>query len=69
MPAKLLVVQNWDKMTHLPQLTTGSSFGNFIYTTIVCNDAPHYHRLYQILSKRLYLYQSLEANLSSEDMK
>ena len=32
---------NWGKMVHLPQsTTTGTSFGNFIYTTIVCNDTP-----------------------------
>ena len=37
-PAKLLLVQNWGKMAHLTQPTTGTSFGNFIYTTIVCND-------------------------------
>ena len=63
-PAKLLLVQNWGKMTHLPQPTTGISLGNFIYTTIVCNDVMstlHYHRLYQM--------SSLEANLSLEDMK
>ena len=36
---KLLVVQNWGKMAHLPQpTTTGTSFGNFIYTAIVYND-------------------------------
>ena len=41
MPAKLLLlVQNWGKMAHLPQPTTGISFGNVIYTTIVCNDTP-----------------------------
>ena len=38
MPAKLLLVQNWRKMTHLPQPTTETSFRNFMYTTIVCND-------------------------------
>ena len=53
MPSKLLLV---------PQPTTGTSFGNFIYTTIICNDYTlHYHRLYQI--------SSLEANLSLEDMR
>ena len=31
----------WGKMVHLPQsTTTGTSFGNFIYATIVCNDTP-----------------------------
>ena len=40
MHAKPLLVQNWGKMAHLPQSTTGISFGNFIYTTIVCNDTP-----------------------------
>ena len=38
--------------------------GNFIYTTIVCNEYTpllHYHRIYQI--------SSLEANLSLEDMR
>ena len=38
MPAKLLLVQNWDKKAHLPQPTIGNSFGNLIYTTIVCNE-------------------------------
>ena len=37
MPAKLLLVQNWDKMIHLTQTTTVGSFENFLYTTIVCN--------------------------------
>ena len=40
MPAKLLLVQNWGNMAHFPQPTTGTSFGNFIYTTIACNDTP-----------------------------
>ena len=35
MPAKLLVVQNWGKMAHLPQPATGTSFGNFIYITLL----------------------------------
>ena len=40
-PAKLLVVQDWGNMAHLPQpITTGTSFGNLIYTIIVCNDTP-----------------------------
>ena len=34
MPAKMLLVQNWGRMAHLPQPTTGT--------------ALHYHRLYQI---------------------
>ena len=38
--------------------TTGTSFGNFIYTTVVCNDTP----LSQTIS-------SLKVNLSLEDMK
>ena len=38
MPVKLLLVQNWGKMTHLPQPTTGTYLGNFIYTTIFCNE-------------------------------
>ena len=38
MPPKLLLVQNWGKTAHLPQPTTGTSFGNFLYTTIVCNE-------------------------------
>ena len=40
MPEKLQVLQNWGKMAHLPQPTTGIFFGNFIYTTIICNDTP-----------------------------
>ena len=38
MPMKLVVVQNWGKMAHLPQPTTRTSFGNFIYITIFCNN-------------------------------
>ena len=38
MPAKLLLVQNRDKMVHLPQPATGTSFGNFIYASTVCNE-------------------------------
>ena len=38
MHVKLVVVQNSGKMAHLAQPTTGTSFGNFIYTIIVCND-------------------------------
>ena len=51
------------KIAHLPQPTTGTSFGNFIYTTVLLSvmTTLHYHRLYQI--------SSLEANLSLEDMK
>ena len=59
MPAKLLLVQNWGKMALCPKpTTTGTSFGNFIYTTVVCNDTP----LSQTIS-------SLKVNLSLEDMK
>ena len=61
MPAKLVVVQNWGKMAHLLQPTTGTSFGNFTYTTIVCNEYSPFHRLYQI--------SNLQANLSLENMK
>ena len=61
MPAKLLLVQNWGKMAHLPQPTTRTSFGNFTYTTIVCSD-------YTPLSQTIQI-SSLEANLSLEDMK
>ena len=50
---KICMPVNWGKMAHLPQPTTGTSFGNFIYTAIVCNEAN----------------LSLEANLSFEDMK
>ena len=60
MPAKMLLVQNWGRMAHLPQPTTGTSFLleiYFMYLTTL-----HYHRLYQISS-------SLEANSSLEDMK
>ena len=41
MPAKLLLVQNWGRMAHLPQPTTGTSS---VMNTL------HYHRLYQINS-------------------
>ena len=57
MPAKLLVMQNWAKTAHLPQTTTGISFGNFIYTTIVCNGTPYYE---------LYKISSLEAHFIYE---
>ena len=60
MTAKLLLVQNWGKMAHLSQPTTGTSFGKFIYTTIVCND-------YTPLSLAISNFK-FEANLSLEDM-
>ena len=37
---KLLVVKNWGKMDHLPRPATKTSFENFIYITIFCNDTP-----------------------------
>ena len=41
MPTKLLLVENCSKMgAHLPEPTTWTTFGNYIYTTIVCNDTP-----------------------------
>ena len=62
MPSKLLLLQNSDEMAHLSLPTTGTSFGNFMHTTIICNDyILHYHILYQT--------SSLEANLSLKDMK
>ena len=62
--AKILMVQNWGKMAHLPQPTTGTSFLLEIsYISLFSVMATlHYHRLYQISS-------SLEANSSLEDMK
>ena len=60
-PAKLPLVQNWGQMVHLRQPTTKASFENFIYMTLLSVMTLHCHRLYQI--------SSLEANLSSEDMK
>ena len=64
MPAKMLLVQNWGKMAHLPQPTTGTSFLlETSYISLFSVMATlHYHRLYQISS-------SLEANSSLEDMK
>ena len=64
MPAKMLLVQNWDKMAHLPQPTTGTSFPLKIscISLISVMTTLHYHRLYQISS-------SLEATSSLEDMK
>ena len=62
MPAKLLLVQNWGKMVHLPQPTTGTSFGNSHISLFSVMTTLHYHRLYQISS-------SLEANSSLEHMK
>ena len=64
MPAKMLLVQNWGKMAHLPQPTTGTSFLleiSYISLFSVMT-ALHYHRLYQISS-------SFEANSGLEDMK
>ena len=61
MPGKLLVVQNWAKMAHLPQPATGEPFLEISYIPLLSVMTLHYHRLYQI--------SSLEANLSSEDMK
>ena len=64
MPAKMLLVQIWGKMAHLPQPTTGTSFLleiTYISLFYVMTKL-HYHRLYQISS-------SLEANSSLEDMK
>ena len=55
MTAKLLLVQIWGKMAHLPQPTISFVLLLSVMTTL------HYHRLYQI--------SSLEANLSLEDMK
>ena len=63
MPVKMLLVQNWGKMTHLLQPTTGTSFLleiSYISLFSVMTTL-HYHRLYQISS-------SLEANSSLEDM-
>ena len=50
-PAKILVVQG--KLVDLPQPTTETSFRNFTYTAIVCNDPQ---------------ISSFETNLSSEYM-
>ena len=64
MPVKMLLVQNWGKMAHLPQPTTGASFLleiSYISLFSVMTTL-HYHRLYQTSS-------SLEANSSLEDMK
>ena len=56
MSAKLLVVQNWGKMAHLPQPLLEISY----IPLLSVMSTLHYHRLYQILS--------LEANLSLENM-
>ena len=58
MYVKILVLQNWGKMAHLPQPTTETSFGNFMYTIIVRNK-----------TLKLYQISSLEANFSSKDIK
>ena len=63
-PAKMLLVQNWGKMAHLPQPATGTSFlleiSHISLFSVITT--LQYHRLYQIPS-------SLEANSSLEDMK
>ena len=61
----MLLVQNWGKMTHLPQPTTGTSFLweiSYISLFFVITTPYYPIRLYQISS-------SLEANSSLEDMK
>ena len=61
MPAKLLVVQNWGKMAHLPQpATQQESLLEIPYIPLLSVMTLHYHRLYQI--------SSLGANFISEDM-
>ena len=57
---KVLVIQNWGKMAHLPQPTTGT-LREISYILLLSVMTLHYHRLYQI--------SSLEANFSSKDMK
>ena len=62
--AKMLLVQNWGKMVHLPQPATKTSFlleisDRSLFSVMT---ALHYNRLYQISS-------SLEANSSLADMK
>ena len=61
MPAKMLLVQNWGKMAHLPLPTTGTSFLLEIsYISLISvTTTLHYHRI----------YHSFEANSSLEDMK
>ena len=61
MPVKLLLVQNWGKMAHSPQPTTGTSFGISYIPLLSVMTTLHCHRIYQI--------SSLQANLSLEDMK
>ena len=61
MPVKLLVVQNWGKMAHLPQPTTEGPLLEISYIPLLSVMTLHYHRLYRI--------SSLEANFSSKDMK
>ena len=61
---KLLVVQNWNKIPHLPQPTTQqrSLLEKFyIWLPLLSVMTLNYQRLHQI--------SSLEANFSSEDMK
>ena len=64
MPAKILLVQNWGKMTHLPQPTTGISF------LLEISYIPLFSVMTTLHEHRLHQYSgSLEANSSSEDMK
>ena len=60
MPVKLLLVQNWGKMVHFIQSTTGTLL-EISYIPLLAVMRLRYHRLYQILS--------LEDNLCLEDMK
>ena len=51
MPAKLLLVQNWGKMTHLPQPQQQGPLLEISYIprTIVCNDTPLDYIKFQVL--------------------
>ena len=60
MPVKLLLVQNWGKMVHFIQSTTGTLL-EISYIPLLAVMRLRYHRLYQILS--------LEDNLCLEDTK
>ena len=61
MPAKLLLVENWGKMAHLPNQQQGPLLEISYIPLLSVKTTLHYHRLYQI--------SSLETNLSLEDMK
>ena len=60
MPAIAAGVQNSGKITHPFATTTGTSFGNLIYTTFFCNDTPLTQTIkFQVLKKKFRRYKAV----------